>query len=59
MQGDDPRHHHDPFSAPRLVVVVLLLFTLVAGILAVVDGNITLDKLAPHPAVASDPITIP
>ena len=59
MRSDDPRHSRDAFSSPRMVVIVLLLFTLVAGILGVANGNITLDKLLARPAVASDPITIP
>lgn len=59
MQSDDRRQHHDAFSAPRVVVVALLILTFVAGILAIVDGNITLEKLTPHPAAPSDPITIP
>jgi hypothetical protein len=59
MQSDDRRQHHDAFSAPRVVVVVLLIFTFRSGILAIVEGNITIDKLAPRQAVPSDPITIP
>lgn len=42
-----------------MVVIVLLLFTLVAGILGIANGNITVDKLLARPASASDPITIP
>ncbi len=59
MQDIDPRQHHDAFSAPRVVVIVLLLLTLVAGLLAIAGGNITIDKLAPRQPLPSDPITIP
>ena len=38
---------------------MLLKFTFLVGILAIGDGNITIDKLAPRQAVPSDPITIP